>query len=1287
MTTSDASGSSGSSGAGTGGAEGHPEAFPELDALRELLTAAGTEPPTGRELAELLWLAAQTHPEAAPPAPVPESPRGAPSGVAPAGPLARHPGHPGERRSFPWHPRKGKGPRTVPPVVLRSPAPASGYPLPGSAAVPPPPAEPAPERPPEVLAPAPPMLSRPLTLQRALRPLRRTVPSVRERELDEAGTAYRIASLGAHRDQWLPELRPTRERWLHLRLVVDEGPTMAMWQPLAHELFTAFGQTGAFRTVEVVPLGADGIVPPRPWTAGRTLTLVVSDAMGPQWREGPAGRCWYRTLRGWARRMPVAVLQPLPERMWQQTALAPVPGLFTTPGPGAPNTALRFAPYDGPAYGIPVPVLEPAAPWLTHWADLVAARGGGPVPGAAALLPPGDAYALPDGGVDDDADTSEASDASHGLLPGQVSATDLVLRFRSAASPQAARLAGHLAVGPAHLPVMRLVQAAVEEHPQPQHLAEVVLSGMLRSVPGPPGSYDFRPGVREVLLNTLPRTSLARTVGLLDRVGAEIESRAGAARGEFRALLDDGAGGGAGGGVGGGAGGEPFALVSRESLRLLRGPEVPERETGPVSPPPMPQTAPQTKAAPTPVPTPAPTPVPTPTPPGRKVVAGRYELLEVVGRGGSSTVWRAYDRTERRSVAVKWMRGPGVEVDAVSTRARSRFLHTMRVVAELRHPNIIEIHHFGTDDDGASYVVMELVTGRTLDAPAADPDDHGHRARLSVAEIAVIARQVIAALTYAHDQGVWHRHLSPASILLRVDGVVKVGGFGLTRTGLDSTRTSQAVRRPTAVGTPQYMSPEQIAGGEVDQRSDLYSLGCVLYELATGEPPFAYPDIWQTLTAHRHERPRPPGELRADLPAALEDAILDLLAKNPEERWRGADSLASEILPESTWQYGVLGRLRATHGGRDRTPRTPAGRVVLSRLLLSGGTTVSVRDLRLALSGDPSVRTDVLVTAGIDELLASGHNIVEAEGGYRLRHFSELDLITVEELARTAANTRDLRKLAVLYQAALDYWRGEPLANVEGAWAERQREELSAWKRSLEAARDIARDGAAAPLPSPGNAVRSPGNAVRLTIGGAELYSVPPRGRPAAQAVFLPLLRQACREAFGSSGTFVGLGDRPHQPTMTFRVTADPAYTVPEVLNRLAGPFAEALTAGMSSLFFPLTVLLTVLVDVGEPEEAARAVEGRFPAPVEVGGSRPGKISMMVGMRDEVYRQSGVPGDFVRRDTEGPDGIARPVWYLTLGYPPEPQAPKASWFRRLLGGGGGGDTNPPGTTPPSGGPR
>ncbi|WP_272936075.1 SAV_2336 N-terminal domain-related protein, partial [Streptomyces tricolor] len=174
------------------------------------------------------------------------------------------------------------------------------------------------------MAPAPPMLRHPLGLQRALRPLARRIDAPVGHELDEPATADRIARLGADPAWWLPVLRPAQERWLRLNLVYDAGPTMPVWRPLVRELHTVLAQSGAFRTVTLYRAAADGTVhgPDAHDPAdGRTVTLLISDCMGPQWREGPAGTLWYATLHRWARRMPVAVVQPLPEHLWRNTAL------------------------------------------------------------------------------------------------------------------------------------------------------------------------------------------------------------------------------------------------------------------------------------------------------------------------------------------------------------------------------------------------------------------------------------------------------------------------------------------------------------------------------------------------------------------------------------------------------------------------------------------------------------------------------------------------------------------------------------------------------------------------------------------------------------------------------------------------------------------------------------------------------------------------------------------------------------------------------------------------------
>ncbi|MCI3930476.1 SAV_2336 N-terminal domain-related protein [Streptomyces sp. AN091965] len=625
-----------------------------VDRLSAVLAAArGTGTGTGpsaEELAELLWLARHM----APPPGTPDEdgawaarpPRAAPptAGRRPAAPPEPpHPAlpEPPPEDRVPLHLPAGPGPRPRPGPqgTPRTADPASGS---GAAARP---GTPGPAGGGTgVRVPVPPMVSRPLALQRALRPLGRRVPAPDRRVLDEAATAHRIAALGAGPRAWLPVLRPADERWLRLCLVYDDGPTMPLWLPLVRELHTALVQSGLFRTVELHRVAPDGTVPARaaevPAT-GRTVTLVVSDCMGPQWREGPAGRRWFRTLRHWADRLPLAVVQPLPERLWPTTAFPAAPGLLGAPHAAAPAAALGFAPYDGsapPCGAVPVPVVEVAPAWLRHWAELVADTGGRQLPGAAAWLGP--APARPDDEPREDI--------------ALLSAEDLVLRFRSSASPEAFRLAGHLAVGEPHLPVMRLVHAAVSRRPLPQHLAEVVLSGMLSERPGgEPGAYAFREGVREVLLTTLPRSAKGRTRQLLVRVGALIDERAGTAPGELRAVAP---------GTGRGAeevAAEPFAEVSPDSVRRLT------ERTG--------------------------------------LFAGRYRLLH---RMAAADEWLAEDTHDDRARVL-------IRTYSRQTWGRLHVLGNAMRLVRLRHPGLAAITDYGIAEN-SPYVVQEFVHGNNL---------------------------------------------------------------------------------------------------------------------------------------------------------------------------------------------------------------------------------------------------------------------------------------------------------------------------------------------------------------------------------------------------------------------------------------------------------------------------------------------------------------------------------------------------------------------------------------------
>ncbi|NJP68476.1 serine/threonine-protein kinase [Streptomyces spiramenti] len=311
------------------------------------------------------------------------------------------------------------------------------------------------------------------------------------------------------------------------------------------------------------------------------------------------------------------------------------------------------------------------------------------------------------------------------------------------------------------------------------------------------------------------------------------------------------------------------------------------------------------------------------------LIQGRYELLEQIGRGGMGEVWRARDRALDRRVAVKCLKPLGNHhEEPVLKGLRERFRREARVAAGLQHRGITVVHDFG-EDDGILFLVMELLEGRNLSEVLTGRD----REPLPEPDIADIAAQVAAALDHTHRQGIIHRDLKPANVMLLDDGSVKICDFGIARLARDIGLATKLTTTGMAMGTPHYMSPEQISGTPADRRSDLYSLGCVLYELASGAPPFDLGDPWAILVGHRDTPPEPLRGRRPELSAALEELVLGLLAKDPEDRptdvaqrtrrlaFAAARHTGARPLPVAP---GVRGAARSAPGsGAASVPRLP----------------------------------------------------------------------------------------------------------------------------------------------------------------------------------------------------------------------------------------------------------------------------------------------------------------------------------------------------------------------------
>lgn len=381
-------------------------------------------------------------------------------------------------------------------------------------------------------------------------------------------------------------------------------------------------------------------------------------------------------------------------------------------------------------------------------------------------------------------------------------------------------------------------------------------------------------------------------------------------------------------------------------------------------------------------------------------LAGRYEVLEHIGQGAMADVFRAYDPSINRPLAIKVLKGELRQ----HPQYAPRFLREAKAAGALSHPNIVTIYDVG-ELDGYPYIVMELLEGEPLDSVLQ------REGALPVDQVLAIGVQLADALAYAHAQGVVHRDIKPSNIILSRDGrTTKIVDFGIARVA-EGGELEMAETLKTQVGqvlgTPRYMSPEQALGREIDGRSDLFSVGVILYELLTGKKAFAGASAATLALQITQQDPEPIGALAPDTPKGLQFIVEKLLSKRPEKRFADGAQLGDALRRELGAQLSLSAE---TAAARRRLPL----QLRLTLLMATITATVLMLSVGAVLNRQYEAMQHMALTSGsaIASFVASNAALQAADNAALPPE--QRDWLPVESFVKSASSDPNVQQLAVV---------------------------------------------------------------------------------------------------------------------------------------------------------------------------------------------------------------------------------------------------------------------------------